>query len=580
MLHILFSMLHLVLFSCSDVPSYRISLVLGYEMFVFSFKFVGKLITNNDMKIRRFFVALMMCIPFCGLVRAQSSDNGDGTFTNPMLWSDVPDPDVIRVGSDFYLVSTTMHLMPGAPIMHSKDLVNWETASYLFDRLTDTPNYDLNGCTAYGRGQWATSIRYHNGKYYAYFSPNDKPYKGYVYATTDPKGKWELVSRLPHFHDASLLFDDDGRVYIYYGTGQLRELKPDLTGVQPGGVDMKIFERDSTETGLLEGSRAIKYNGKYYLLMISWPNGGKRRQVCYRADKITGPYEKKVILESDFAGFPYVGQGCIVDDEKGNWYGVIFQDRGGVGRVLTLMPCRWVDGWPMLGNEEGRVPEIMEKPVQGCPALPLVVSDDFGKQEMKINWQWNHNPINEAWSLSERLGYLRLKTHRVVENLFWAPNTLTQRMEGPKCTGSVSIDVSHMKEGDVAGFSAFNGDAGVLSVVMEGGKKYLTMSSQVVALRDSDKAVTHVETDEKARVELTQDVVYLRIDGDFRVGKDIAAFYYSLNGKDWTKIGSDFKMIFDYRRFFMGTKYAIFNYATKQTGGYVDVDFFDYKRIR
>lgn len=165
-------------------------------------------------------------------------------------------------------------------------------------------------------------------------------------------------------------------------------------------------------------------------------------------------------------------------------------------------------------------------------------------------------------------------------NLFWAPNTLTQRMEGPKCTGSVSIDVSHMKEGDVAGFSAFNGDAGVLSVVMEGGKKYLTMSSQVVALRDSDKAVTHVETDEKARVELTQDVVYLRIDGDFRVGKDIAAFYYSLNGKDWTKIGSDFKMIFDYRRFFMGTKYAIFNYATKQTGGYVDVDFFDYKRIR
>lgn len=534
------------------------------------------------MKIRKpLFCALTMCSLFLGSAQAQSSDNGDGTFTNPMLWSDVPDPDVIRVDDNFYLVSTTMHLMPGAPVMRSKDLVNWETASYLFDRLTDTPNYDMDGCTAYGRGQWATSLRYYNGRYYAYFSPNDKPFRGYVYTTTDPaKEKWELVSRLPHFHDASLLFDDDGRVYIFYGTGQLRELKPDLSDVQPGGVDMKIFERDSTETGLLEGSRAIKYNGKYYLLMISWPNGGKRRQVCYRADKITGPYEKKVILEADFGGFPYVGQGCIVDDAKGNWYGVIFQDRGGVGRVLTLMPCRWVDGWPMLGDENGQVPTVMEKPVQGSPAIPLVVSDDFGNKQMKINWQWNHNPVHKAWSLEERPGYLRLKTSRVVENLFWAPNTLTQRMEGPKCTASVAIDLSHMKEGDVAGFSAFNGNSGVLAVLKENGKKCLTMSEQVVSLDDKSKAVTALDTKEKARVELSQDIIYLRIDGDFRPGKDIATFYYSLNGKDWTKIGSDFKMIFDYRRFFMGTKYAIFNYATQETGGYVDVDYFDYKRIK
>ena len=534
------------------------------------------------MKIRKpLFCALTMCSLFLGSAQAQSSDNGNGTFTNPMLWSDVPDPDVIRVDDNFYLVSTTMHLMPGAPVMRSKDLVNWETASYLFDRLTDTPNYDMDGCTAYGRGQWATSLRYYNGRYYAYFSPNDKPFRGYVYTTTDPaKEKWELVSRLPHFHDASLLFDDDGRVYVYYGTGQLRELKPDLSDVQPGGVDKKIFERDSTETGLLEGSRAIKYNGKYYLLMISWPNGGKRRQVCYRADKITGPYEKKVILEADFGGFPYVGQGCIVDDAKGNWYGVIFQDRGGVGRVLTLMPCRWVDGWPMLGDENGQVPTVMEKPVQGSPAIPLVVSDDFGNKQMKINWQWNHNPVHKAWSLEERPGYLRLKTSRVVENLFWAPNTLTQRMEGPKCTASVAIDLSHMKEGDVAGFSAFNGNSGVLAVLKENGKKCLTMSEQVVSLDDKSKAVTALDTKEKARVELSQDIIYLRIDGDFRPGKDIATFYYSLNGKDWTKIGSDFKMIFDYRRFFMGTKYAIFNYATQETGGYVDVDYFDYKRIK
>ena len=199
---------------------------------------------------------------------------------------------------------------------------------------------------------------------------------------------------------------------------------------------------------------------------------------------------------------------------------------------------------------------------------------------MKINWQWNHNPVNEAWSLDERPGYLRLKTSRIVENIFWAPNTLTQRMEGPECSAIVSLDVSQMKDGDVAGFSAFNGDAGLLSVIAENGKRYLTMSTNVVSLSNSDKAVTGLKVEEKERVELTKDIVYLRIDGDFRVNRDIATFYYSLDNKDWKKIGTDFKMIFDYRRLFMGTKYAIFNYATKSLGGYVDVDFFDYKRIK
>lgn len=512
-------------------------------------------------------------------LQAQSSDNRDENFTNPVLWSDVPDPDVIRVGDDFYLMSTTMHLAPGAPVMRSKDLVNWEIVSYVFDKLTDTTNYDMIGGTVYGRGQWATSLRYHNGKYYVYFSPNDKPYRGYVYSTTDPvSSKWELVSRIPHFHDASLFFDDDGRAYIFYGTGQVRELKPDLTGVQSGGVDMKIFERDEEETGLLEGSRFVKHNGKYYLLMISWPKGGKRRQVCYRADKITGPYEKKVILEDNFAGFPCVGQGCIVDDAQGNWYGVIFQDRGGVGRVLTLMPCRWMDGWPILGNENGKVPLVMEKPVQGYPKQSLVVSDDFNGSTLKLNWQWNHNPVNEAWSLIERPGFLRLKTNRVVDNLFLAQNTISQRMEGPECSGVVALDVSHMKEGDVAGFSAFNGDAAILSVSVKNGKKYLTMSETSVSLDSSNKAVLGVKSKGRGRVEFEQSVIYLRIDGDFRLNRDIATCYYSLDNKNWVKIGTDFKMRFDYQRLFMGTRFAIFNYATKVLGGYIDVDSFNYKK--
>lgn len=500
-------------------------------------------------------------------------------FKNPMMWADTPDPDVIRVGDDYWLVTTTMHLMPGAPVMHSKDLVNWKTVSYVFPSLHDTPKYDMNGGTVYGRGQWATSIRYVDGTYYIYFSPNDEPFKGYVYTSKDPRKGWTLAHRIPHFHDASLFFDDDKRAYIFYGTGEMKELMPDLSGVKPGGRQGKVFERDEEETGLLEGSRFIKHDGRYYLIMISWPQGKPRRQVCYRADNIEGPYEKKVILESTFGGFPYAGQGTIVDDGKGNWYGVIFQDRGGVGRVLTLMPCTWKDGWPMLGDENGKIPTVMGKPLAGFSDGEIVSSDDFDSERMNIDWQWNHNPVNEAWSLTERKGWLRLKTSRVTDNLYLAPNTLTQRMEGPECSGIVKMDISHMKDGDIAGFSAFNGDAGVVKIVKDGKKVFVVADSQNVELTDKEKKVTKVDVTESYRQQLRkQKEIYFRIDANFRPGKDVADFYYSTDGKDWVKVLEGYKMIFDYRRFFMGSKFAIFNYATKKTSGYVDIDWFNYSK--
>lgn len=501
------------------------------------------------------------------------------TFTNPVLWADVPDPDVIRVGDYFYMVSTTMHLMPGGPIMRSRDLVNWETISYLFDRLDETPKYDMEEGTVYGRGQWATSLRYRDGWFYALFSPNDEPHRSFVYKTQDPAKGWTLHSRMKHFHDASLFLDDDGRAYVFYATGRLTELEPDLSAVRPDGVDMTIFQRDSTENGLLEGSRVIKHEGRYYLLMISWPKGGIRREVCYRADSITGPYEKKVILETRFADFGGVAQGVIVDDKDGNWYGVIFQDRGGVGRVLTLMPCRWVDGWPMLGDDAGNVPLTMPRPVQGEPDIPLVVSDDFSNPDaLDIHWQWNHNPVASAWSLSERPGFLRLHTSKVVPNLYLAPNTLTQRMEGPQCSATVAIDLAGMKDGDRAGFAAFNGHSGLLTVECDGDAKTLTMTSTVVHLTDREKAVTGVDVEEHARIPLATDTILLRIDGDFRPGRDIATFYYSTDGTTWTQVGGDYKMRFDFSRFFMGTKFAIFNYATRSQGGHVDIDSFTYQR--
>ena len=511
---------------------------------------------------------------------------------NPMLWADVPDPDVIRVGDTYYLVSTTMHLMPGAPIMTSKDLKNWETVGYIFDRLTDSPKYDLLNGTVYGRGQWATSLKYHNGKFYALLAPNERGAMGntYIFSAEKAEGPWTIVSRMRHFHDCSLFFDDDDRVYVIYGTGEMMELKPDLSDVIEGTHQL-LFQREEDEKGILEGSRMIKHNGKYYLLMIShvYAPGKHRREVCYRADNIHGPYEKQVILESEFGGFSYEAQGTIVDTPDGDWIGIIFQDRGGVGRVLTVMPCRWVNGWPMLGDENGKVPETVRPLVNGQPATAIVKSDDFSSDKLGLHWQWNHNPIDEAWSLKERPGFLRLKTNRVVSNLYLAPNTLTQRMEGPTCSGTIAIDISKMKDGDCAGLAAFNSDTGALVIKKKGKNLVLEMVEMSVTLTDLDKEVTNVE--EKviesiplnAQLSTLNSQLFLRIDADFRPvnghGRDAANFYYSIDGSQWTQIGTkDYRLNFDWRRFFMGSKFGIFCYATKKKGGYVDIEAFDYNK--
>ena len=260
-----------------------------------------------------------------------------------------------------------------------------------------------------------------------------------------------------------------------------------------------------------------------------------------------------------------------------------------MGRVLTVMPCRWVNGWPMLGDENGKVPETVRPLVNGQPATAIVKSDDFSSDKLGLHWQWNHNPIDEAWSLKERPGYLRLKTNRVVSNLYLAPNTLTQRMEGPTCSGTIAIDISKMKDGDCAGLAAFNSDTGALVIKKKGKNLVLEMVEMSVTLTDLDKEVTNVEEKVIESIPLNAQLstlnaqLFLRIDADFRPvnghGRDAANFYYSIDGSQWTQIGTkDYRLNFDWRRFFMGSKFGIFCYATKKKGGYVDIEAFDYSR--
>lgn len=504
-------------------------------------------------------VILIVVLSGCGSSKKVVKTD-DTMFKNPFILADVPDVDVIRVGSDYFMVSTTAHMSPGAPIMHSKDMVNWKIISYVFDELKESPRNNLEGGNIYSRGQWAAAIRYHKGIYYVFFGTGNK---SYIYTTKNPFGKWEQKLVLDeYYHDASMLFDDDGKIYLVYGARHIRiiQFKDDLSGIDKDGLNVEVIPAEPK--GLLEGAHFYKFNDLYYLTLIWWPEGGIRTQLCFRSDKVGGPYEMKTILSDDLGYDKHgVAQGCFIDTPKGEWYGMLFQDHGAVGRVPVLMPCRWEDGWPMLGDENGKVPPMMKKPVQGYnEKTELVISDNFNKKKLAFNWQWNHNPDNALWSLTERPGYLRLKTGKVVKNLFEARNTITQRMEGPTCSGVVALDLSNMKNGDFAGLAAFCSAPGTLSIGMENGKKYIMMTDRGI---------------EKDRVELNQDKVYLKLDCDFKT--DDAIFSYSLDDKSWTQLGGKFHMIFSMAHF-TGNKFAIFNYATKEAGGFVDVDFFRYQK--
>ena len=324
-----------------------------------------------------------------------SSDNGDGTFTNPVIYSDVPDLDVIRVEDNYYMVSTTMHLSPGMPIMKSKDLVNWEIVNYCYDILDDSDELSLrNGKEAYGDGTWAASIKYHNGKFYV-AAASQTTGKTYVFSTTDiENGVWKKSVLDGYNHDLSLLFDDqdDGtHIYMFTGSGSVhvRELQEDAEGnvtYKDGGLDQTIIENANYGEDVnlaAEGAHAYKINDKYYIFMIQWPNGGKRQEICWRSDSLTEGWECKLMLDTgivvdgqmDGAG---VAQGGIVDTPDGDWYAPLFQDHGAVGRVPMLAKVTWEDDWPVFS-----IDPTMDMPVSGQDTKSIVVSDEFYNGEEK-----------------------------------------------------------------------------------------------------------------------------------------------------------------------------------------------------
>ncbi|MGC8824569.1 MAG: glycoside hydrolase family 43 protein [Bacteroidales bacterium] len=492
--------------------------------------------------------------------------------TNPVIFADVPDMSMIRVGDTYYMSSTTMHMCPGVPVMKSKDLTNWEIIGYAYDILEDIDETRLtNGKSDYGRGSWASCLRFHKGTYYlSTFSHTTG--KTYIFKTKDiESGQWERFAFAPTLHDHSIFLDDDGKIYIIWGAGTLKiaELKEDFSGLKEGTVRI-LIENASAPAGdniglPAEGSQLFKVKDKYYLFNITWPRGGMRTVLIHRADNINGPWEGRIALQDRG-----IAQGGLIDMPDGRWFAYLFRDFGAVGRIPYLVPVTWQDDWPILGIN-GHVPDTLDLPFNKSIIPAIVSSDEFDRNEGELDlplvWQWNHNPDNNLWSIKQRKGYLRLITGTVVDDFEKARNTLTQRTFGPKCSGAVKIDVSGMKEGDFAGLTLLQKQYGLIGVKYENGQK------RIVMVINQNKVPEEIES-----VPLKQNIVYFKANCNFTNMVDTARFYYSLDNKAWKPIGNTLKMTYNLAHF-MGYRFGLFNYATKITGGYVDFDWFRINQI-
>jgi beta-xylosidase len=519
-----------------------------------------------------------------------TADNGNGTFTNPLFNDEFSDPDIIRVGTDYYMTGTTMHVMPGLPVLHSTDLVNWSFLGYAVDRLDMGPEYRFEGGKdAYGNGIWAPAIRYHDGMFYLFSNINH--YSTQVFRAKNPAGPWTRNSLGKTLHDLSVLFDDDGKVYaVYdYAAVHLIELKPDLSGVVAGS-DRIIIPAGSA---MGEGHHLYKINGKYVIISANYAPVG--RMQAARADRIDGPYETTTIsaretmgtqkgwvapdvreravpapgepirLEGPSAnGFGAVPlhQGGIVDLPNGDWWGWSMMDVKAMGRTTFLSPVTWQDGWPYFGlpGNLGRSPRTWLKPATGISMAPMPTwqrSDDFNGPKLQPIWQWNHVPDDGKWSLSERKGMLRLHTLPAPHFLL-ARNSLTQRAIGPESIATAVLNASGLQAGDVAGLGLLSIPYYYLGVRRDGARYVLRFYDEL--------ANCTIEAP------LAGPRVQLRVDGDY--DNELARFSYSTDGESFRPIGGELRLAFQLKTF-QGVRYALFAYNERGTaGGHADFDDF------
>jgi len=520
---------------------------------------------------------LIFLLIFCQYLHAQvwQPDLEYGFYKNPIIWADYSDPDVIRVGEDFYMTASSFNCVPALPILHSNDLVNWEIVNHAVKRFPDS-YFDI---PQHGNGVWAPSIRFHDGWFYIYWGDPDRGI--YMVRTQDPCGDWSapiLVKKAYGNIDPCPLWDDDGRVYLVHAFAnsragvshvlQLQELSPDRSSVT-NKRDIIIHGLPDNPT--LEGPKIYKRNGFYYIFA---PAGGVANgwQMVYRAKDIWGPYEGRKVLAQGKTAINGPHQGGWVELENGeNWF-VHFQELLPYGRIVHLQPVKWIDGWPVIGSDAdgdgtGEPVQEFKKPdTETFSGIKMPqTSDEFNGDHYNLAWQWQANYFEHWYSITENKGFLRLKVqyHHDAASLWMVQNILAQKLPGPEFTVTTKMDGSNLKQNEKAGLVMMGLDyaALTLSPVNDG------FELKLVVNKNAHKGYSE---EVKNKALLSTGIVFLR---SVFSSNGTCQFAYGIDGEGYTNIGEPFHVR---EGRWIGAKVGIFAVSTQETGlkGYADFDWF------
>ncbi len=504
------------------------------------------------------------------------ADLGNGRYKNPVLFADYSDPDLVKVGDDFYMVASSFNVMPGIPVLHSKDLINWKIIGHVYDRLP----FEKFDKPAHGHGSWAPSIRYHNGLFYVYFCT---PHTGLFVATArDPTGPWELeqMASVELWEDPAPLWDDDGNAYLVRGKVRadilyLHRMSPDGKSLLDNG---KIIYHNLDENPVIEGPKMMKKDGYYYILA---PAGGVQSgwQEVLRSKNIYGPYEAKTVLHQGNTEINGPHQGGLLQLDSGEWWFMHFQDRDLYGRIVHLQPVRWEDGWPMMGediNNDGVGEPVPggKKPDAG-KTWPITIpqtSDEFNSDKLGLQWQWHANPRSKWYSLNNiNTGQLRLYAIQNLTqfgNLWFVPNLLLQKFSSPAFTATTKMTFHPDRVNDKSGLVVMGRQWAYLSVYKtEDGAELGMFTGHYEQGYDATKLVESVKAKKSAKGSYTY---YLRVEVEDG-GK--SRFFYSRDGKKFKPIGEPFQAS---KGVWIGAKVGIFSLSPNvlMSDGYADFDWF------
>jgi beta-xylosidase len=497
-------------------------------------------------------------------------DQGDGTYKNPILPGDFSNPGVVRVGEDYYMVVSAMQYSPGMAVLHSKDLVNWRFIGHCLPDLTALgPQMNWDKMDAYGKGVFAGTLAYHDGKFWMFTTTMENGV--FMTTATHPAGPWTPVHKvadLKHRDDPAPLWDDDGQAYLLLSTPGREKWFTHIYKMAPDGRSIDVESgRVLDDFHTSEGNKFYKINGTYFIFHNECQGHiGNRVGVMLRSKNINGPWEKRTILRGHGPQLDREpNQGDLIQTPDGQWVFITHQGRRGFreGRPVSLLPVQWIDGWPIPGNPDedgvGTMVWHAKKPINGFPIVTPQTDDDFSDAKLGPQWEWNHQPRDEKWSLTERPGFVRLHAFKPLkrDNLLKAGNTLTQRLISPG-PGEVTLklDLTRMADGQSAGLSHHGKRYAWLGVTQTGGVRHL---------------VYHTDTGRTAGPALASTDLWLRSNLS---ANGTATWAYSLDGVAFTPFGGDYTLNMDGGR---GSRIGVFTYNDQAEAGSIDLDWFRYE---